>query len=65
MKRFLASALVLSSFSLFAVVGCSEETKQKDVSTISGPEGTVKKTTETKVEATGDMKPAATGEAPK
>ena len=62
MKRFLASALILGSFSVCTLVGCSEETKEKSTNTVSGPDGTKKETVEKKVEATGDMK---TGETPK
>ena len=60
MKRFLAATLVLSLFSVCTLVGCSEETKQKDVSTTDGPNGSVKKTTETTIERTGDAKPGST-----
>jgi len=56
MKRFLAATLVLSLFSVCTLVGCSEETKQKDVSNIDGPNGSVKKTTEITTERTGDAK---------
>ncbi len=62
MKRFLASVLVLGSFSVTTLVGCSEETKEKSTSSISTPDGTKKETVEKKVEATGDQKST---EAPK
>ena len=70
MKRFLAAALITGLFSTCTLVGCTEETKEKKVETISTPDGDKKVTSEVKVEATGDQKstaaPApATTEAPK
>ena len=56
MKRFLTAALLLGSFSVFTLVGCSEETKTVDKSTTETPGGSQTKTTETKVDSTGDMK---------
>ena len=66
MKRFLASALVLSSFSLVAFSGCEEKSKETTEVKKTTPDGTkdVKQTTE--VKATGDEKStAAPVEAPK
>ena len=66
MKRFLASALILSLFSVCTLAGCSEDTTVKESKVIDTPDGSIKKTTETTVEKTGDMKEGATpGEAPK
>lgn len=51
MKRFLASALILSSFSVFGLVGCEgDTTKSVEEKKVSGPGGTqeVKQTTEVK-----------------
>ena len=59
MKRLFALALVAGSFSTFGLVGCSEETKDKTVSTKETPTGTATTTTETKTKATGDEKPSA------
>ena len=61
MKRFLASALILSMFSACTLVGCSEETKEKTVTTKEGPGGSEKVTAEVKTEKTGEAK---TGENP-
>ena len=56
MKRFLTAALILSSFSVFTLAGCSEETKEKKTDVISTPDGEKKVTQETKIEASGDQK---------
>ncbi len=64
MKRFLAAALITGLFSTCTLVGCSEETKEKNVSTKEGPGGTEKTTTEVKTEKTGDAK-TGEGEAAK
>lgn len=58
MKRFFALALLCGSFSVCGFVGCSEETKEKQVSTSEGPNGTTKVTEEKKVETTGADKPS-------
>ena len=63
MRRYLASALVLSSFSMFALVGCEDKTEVKSKDTVSSPTGTT--TTEEKktVESSGsNPPPSATGE---
>jgi len=39
MKRFLAAALVLSSFSTFALVGCEDTTTSKTKTEVSTPNG--------------------------
>ena len=68
MKRLLASALVLSTFSLVAFSGCEEKTKMEDKKTISGPSGSEEVKTTTEVKKTGDEKTGETAkpvEAPK
>jgi hypothetical protein len=60
MKSFLSTALILGVFSTFGLVGCGEESKVKDETTVSGPEGSTTTTTETSVEKTGENPPAAT-----
>ena len=54
MKRTLAAALILGAVSGFGLVGCSDETKQKDTSTISGPDGTQTVEKETKIKTSGN-----------
>ncbi len=66
MKRFLASAVVLSSFSLFAFVGCEDKAEVKKVETVTTPNGTATTTDTHKIESTGDKAPAnAAGETAK
>ena len=71
MKRFLTSALVLSSFSLFALVGCEDTSKTSVEVKTKGPEGTTveKDTKEIKSTGTPTETPkdpvAPTPEAPK
>lgn len=67
MKRFLALALVLGSFSTCGFVGCSEEEKAKTTTTVETPNGSQTTTEVKKVESTGDMKPSEEkpAEAPK
>jgi len=61
MKRFLASALVLSSFSLFAFVGCEDKAEVKKTDTVSTPDGKTTTTDTHKIESTGgDKAPANT-----
>jgi hypothetical protein len=55
MKRFLASALVLSILSI-GVVGCGDKTKVEKKSTVSTPGGSTEKTDTTTVKKTGDQK---------
>jgi hypothetical protein len=42
------------------ISGCSDESSEKSQVTTKGPGGTVKQTTETKVETSGDNPPAPT-----
>ena len=58
MKRFFAPALVLGSFAACGLTGCSDESKEKTVTTKETPTGTATSTTETKVKTTGDEKPS-------
>ena len=62
MRRILTSALVLGLFSTVGLIGCGDEAGVKTETTASGPDGTVTKTQETKVETTGT--PPATGTTP-
>jgi len=58
MKRFLASALILSSFSMFALVGCEDKAENKVKETTTGPGGTTTTTVDKKVESSGNNPPA-------
>ncbi len=63
MRRFLASALILSSFSMFALVGCEDKAEVKSKETVSGPEGSTTTTKTDRVESSGSNPPAnASGE---
>ncbi len=53
MKRFLASALVLSSLSLVTFVGCEDKSGVKSTEKVTTPEGTTTTTVNKKVESTG------------
>ena len=64
MKRFLASALILSLFSVCTMIGCSQESKVESDTKKSTPEGTVNVHTEEVVKKTGDEK-TPTPETPK
>jgi hypothetical protein len=55
MKRFLASALVLSILSI-GVVGCGDKTKTEKKSSVSTPTGSSTTTTTTEQKKTGDQK---------
>jgi hypothetical protein len=57
MKRFLASALVLSSFSLFALVGCEDTSTSKTKVESSGPGGSTTVENKQTVKTTGDNPP--------
>jgi len=57
MKRFLASTLVLSSFSLFALVGCEDTSKSTTKSEVSTPEGKTTVEKETKIKESGSNPP--------
>jgi hypothetical protein len=61
MKRFLTTALILSSFSTFGLVGCGEESKVKETEQVSTPGGETTKSTETKTETKGENPPATPG----
>jgi hypothetical protein len=67
MKRVLATALIVSAFSGFGLVGCTEEAaKVEHQDTVKTPEGSTTTTTTSKVETSGDNPPApATGDATK
>ncbi|WP_435008137.1 hypothetical protein P12x_005411 [Tundrisphaera lichenicola] len=62
MKRFLASALVLSSFALFGLVGCDDTSTAKKTEEITTPEGSTKIESKTTVEKSGDNPPPVTAE---
>jgi len=63
MKRVLATALIVSAFSGFGLVGCTEEAKVEHKDTVSTPEGTTTTTTTSKVNTSGENPPApATGD---
>ncbi len=67
MKRFLASSLIIG-VSTFGLVGCEQKTEDKVKETSTTPGGKVEKTTEVKIEKSGDAKdpaPTAPVEAPK
>jgi len=59
MRRFLSLAVVLGLPSPVALVGCGEESKVEDKTTIKTPEGSTTTTKETKVETSGSNPPAA------
>ena len=58
MKRFLASALVLSILSI-GFVGCSDKAKTEKKTTTSTPNGTTTKTDTSEVKKSGDNPPPA------
>jgi len=64
MKRFLASALVLGSFSVTGLVGCEDTSKVTSDTKVSTPDGTkeIKKTEE--IKETGSAPPAEPAKAP-
>jgi hypothetical protein len=57
MKRYLASALVLSSFSVFALVGCEDTSTNKTKVESSTPEGKSSIESTTKVKESGSNPP--------
>jgi PBP1b-binding outer membrane lipoprotein LpoB len=59
MKRALASALILGVCSMFGLTGCSDESKVKEQTTASTPDGSTTVTKETKVDSSGSNPPAA------
>jgi len=61
MKRFLTTALILGSFSMFGLAGCGgDESKVKTTEEVTTPGGTTEKTTEVKVESKGENPPPTT-----
>jgi len=64
MKRLLTSALVLSSFCLFSLVGCSDTSTSSVDTKVKTPDGTkeVKQTTE--VKETGSNPPGEPAKTP-
>jgi hypothetical protein len=54
MKRFLASALLLSAVSGFGLVGCGETEKVEVEKKVSGPSGTTVEKDTSSVKTTGD-----------
>jgi len=68
MKRFVTSALVLSSFSVFALVGCEDTSTSKTKTEVSTPEGSKTIENKTTVKESGNPPPVETtkpGDAPK
>jgi len=59
MKRFLASALVLSSFSAFAMVGCEDTSTSKTKTEVTGPGGTTSVEDKKTVTESGSNPPPA------
>ncbi len=62
MRRYLASALLLSSFSMFAFVGCEDKSEVKKTTEVTTPEGTATKTDTSKIESSGSNPPSTTSE---
>jgi len=61
MKRFLALALAFGLVAPIGLVGCNtEESGVKEETTVSTPSGETTKTSETKVETSGNNPPSAT-----
>jgi hypothetical protein len=58
MKQFLASVLVLGTFSL-GIVGCAEKATVTEETKVSTPGGTTTVTVEKEVKKTGDNPPPA------
>jgi hypothetical protein len=58
MKRILASALILSLFSM-GIVGCGEMSSTKKETKVTTPGGTTTVTTEKEVKTSGDNPPPA------
>jgi len=57
MKRFLTMAFLLSVFSLFALVGCSDTAKVETSETIKTPGGQTETTKTTEVKSSGENPP--------
>ena len=64
MKRILASALILSSFSLIILVGCDQKTEEKVEVKEKTPIGSSTTTQTTEVKKTGDEKAPEPAKAP-
>jgi len=64
MKRFLASALVLSSFSLFALVGCEDKSITSTDTKIKTPDGTKEVKDTKEIKETGSAPPTEPVKAP-
>jgi len=60
MKRFLATSLIVGVCSTFGFVGCAEESKVKEETKISTPEGTTTIQEEKSIKQTGENPPPAT-----
>ena len=58
MKRFFASALVLSAITGFGLVGCGDTSKVEEKEVIKTPDGTTTTTVEKDVKSTGNAPPA-------
>jgi len=56
MKQFLASVLVLGTFSL-GIIGCGEKATVTEETTVSTPDGTTAVTVKKEVKKTGDNPP--------
>jgi len=68
MKRFLTSALVLSSFSVFALVGCEDTSTNKTKTEVSTPGGKTSVEDKTTIKQSGENPPpveSAKPDAPK
>jgi hypothetical protein len=63
MKRFVASALILSSLGLFSMVGCGETSKTEEKTIQQTPTGTTTETKEEKINQSGSNPPPPTGAA--
>jgi len=60
MSKFAKIALSATCFSLTGLVGCSEESKVKEETTVSTPGGTEKVTKEIKTQTSGENPPTTT-----
>lgn len=58
MKRFFASALLLSAVSGFGLVGCGDTSEVKKTEEVSGPGGKTVTEAKTTVKSTGENPPA-------
>jgi hypothetical protein len=60
MRRFIQSALVVSAFSGFGLVGCGEESKVENKEVVASPEGKTVTTKSETISSTGKNPPANT-----